>query len=560
MPMRAATLFFCGAFLTLAILAPGAMAQELSHDSLVALQKSHLSDQVIVSQIEKDGISFEMTPTMTIQLKSEGFSDAIITALLTTAKKSTSAIDAKALYSQGKFAELIDLLTKRLATNPNGYKDRATLILVLLRSSKTETALSQLATLQQEATSSTEAKTYVDQIQQVLASIDKNKKDKERLILAISRFDESGANSVIDSMQIRPTERDLLKVNMLILAGRFSDASSQLKIINEAPSVDSSEISAMQEQIRSYESQYQESNERAGRFLHSPEAVEDCDAYTTTVIRALPLKDYIEAVGKLLSISPLNRTVIDLAFHATLISSPYEKVQTLGDEILDSVGQIRIQGYSTDRYFALVIDDKKKMIHTEDDSTPFVTTRGKNKNGWNGDLIPFTLQYDQITSISQKAGGSLAGAVWKNPYLLEKGAYALKFSPTGQVPQYAMMDLLMCSAGQGAQQTATYNLGKFVQHRLNSDRIKVNLVKPKEVYTDAGAPILQGLLAFQGAQGGQQGALANIAAVGLAQQMANESKAAERAQATWQQLFNRQSFEPTRTESFQQMERVLGVQ
>ena len=89
MPMRAATLFFCGAFLTLAILAPGAMAQELSHDSLVALQKSHLSDQVIVSQIEKDGISFEMTPTMTIQLKSEGFSDAIITALLTTAKKST---------------------------------------------------------------------------------------------------------------------------------------------------------------------------------------------------------------------------------------------------------------------------------------------------------------------------------------------------------------------------------------------------------------------------------------------------------------------------------------
>jgi len=535
------------------------VAQELSRESLMSLQKAHLGDQVIIGQIEKDGVAFDITPAVTVELKNEGFTDAVITALLKSNRRVERPSDLRSLYAQGNYLELSQILLKKVTAEPADYKDRATLVLVLLKASKMDAAEAQLAILQKDSLTAPTAKSFAEQIQRVLASIKKQEQDKRNLLAAISRFDGAEANSIITSMEIGETERELLKANILILQGSFSAAIEKLRGLNSGVSTDSADIASMQEQARAYETQFHDLSARADQFMHSPEAVEMCMAESTAIIRALPLKDFIDSAGKLLSLSPLNPNVINYVFHATLISSPYEKVEQLGDQILASTGKIEVQGYSDDHYFRFVIDERQRSIYTEADPTDFQGLKGRKKVGWNGELVPFSLKYEQIAGISQKAGGSLAGAVWKNPYLLEKGAYALKISPTGQVPQYSMMALLQCSAGQGAQQTATYNLGRFVQHRINNAQLKANLVKPKEVYTDAGAPVLQGLLAFQGSMGGQQAILANVAAAGLAQQMEQERQAAARAQTTWQQLFNRRTFDPARTETFQQLEKVLGI-
>jgi hypothetical protein len=87
----------------------------------------------------------------------------------------------------------------------------------------------------------------------------------------------------------------------------------------------------------------------------------------------------------------------------------------------------------------------------------------------------FDLGFEEIKSISQKAGA------WTGEVLmLAKQSYALKFEPRGLAPNYAVMDLLMCSAGEKAELTVTKNLGQYIIHVIDNSSIKTELADPSK--------------------------------------------------------------------------------
>jgi hypothetical protein len=94
--------------------------------------------------------------------------------------------------------------------------------------------------------------------------------------------------------------------------------------------------------------------------------------------------------------------------HAVLLSGNYEQMQSFGDQLLKDTGVIRIPFYSSDRFFQLVIDSRNKRIYTEDDSHPF---QPKWPSKLWSELLPFNVSFDQIKTLSQKAG-HWHGIIW----------------------------------------------------------------------------------------------------------------------------------------------------
>jgi hypothetical protein len=97
------TVLLCGGFL---------FAQGLSEQKLIDLKKAGLDNALIVKQIEKDGISFQMDADTTIRLKKLGFSQDVLGALLSIGNKKSSPPEddpIKTLYSQGKYPELCEM-------------------------------------------------------------------------------------------------------------------------------------------------------------------------------------------------------------------------------------------------------------------------------------------------------------------------------------------------------------------------------------------------------------------------------------------------------------------
>ena len=86
-PFRAGLSFLrlAGGVLLAGIAAASGFAQgsttALSKDKLAALRTAGLSDSVLIQQIEKDGISFDMTADTTLELKGSGFSNDVLQAL-----------------------------------------------------------------------------------------------------------------------------------------------------------------------------------------------------------------------------------------------------------------------------------------------------------------------------------------------------------------------------------------------------------------------------------------------------------------------------------------------
>jgi hypothetical protein len=171
-----------------------------------------------------------------------------------------------------------------------------------------------------------------------------------------------------------------------------------------------------------------------------------------------------------------------------MISEQYSDVEKLGDRILAGVGQLRIPGYSNNGFFWLIINQENRKLYTEPDPSPFSTRWGDQ---WNGQLVPFDLGFTDIKEISQNAKGSEkgggAGMFTRSPTLLVKHAYALKLKPAGTAPHYALMAFLMCSFGQFAQQNATYNFGRFIQHVVGLPDQSVQLVHPENGSSGAAA-------------------------------------------------------------------------
>ena len=276
-------------------------------------------------------------------------------------------------------------------------------------------------------------------------------------------------------------------------------------------------MKTIQDQVSTAETSFKQLSDRLEIYLHSPLVPSYCSSYgdfmhtSLAEFSSISLGEYLDLVEKLSQLAPLSEPVLDLIFHAEMISAKYEELEVVGDRILKAKGNIKILFYSDDRYFYVVIDQKNQKLLTLTDSHPFtvrydvhgwpakVSRAPTNKNEWNSKLVPFDLAFGQITELSQKAR-----SVSVDPGSLQKQSYALKLEPSGVAPNYALMAYIHCVAGADAQETATNNLGKFIVHVIANPNLKTSLVVPEKMHQSSGT-FTQVMLALYGGMAAAQG-------------------------------------------------------
>lgn len=309
-------------------------------------------------------------------------------------------------------------------------------------------------------------------------------------------------------------------------------------------------------------------------YLFSPYAASFCVSFSEPYSRgyypddflALSVNDYVQTIDKLARLAPLNDNVLNLMFHAQLLTGNYEETERLGDRLLEARGKISIPFFSYDRFFKLVIDSAGKRIYTEDDQHPFRAryhTGGGVKsnqeatvNDWWSQLVPFDLRFDQITELDQKARRRRDAAE-----VMVSKSYALKFSPSGIAPNYALMNILYCTAGEKAEMTVTRNLGQYVLHVIGKSKVNSQLADPS---TAAGPPSgwATGLLMLSGSMGQQtplQSAATSMAIENLQAQQAQETARLQAEQATWDSITTQETFTFVEADAFTGLEQLLGV-
>jgi hypothetical protein len=137
-------------------------------------------------------------------------------------------------------------------------------------------------------------------------------------------------------------------------------------------------------------------------------------------------------------------------------------------------------------------------------------------------------------------------------------SYALKFEPRGLAPNYALMNILYCTAGEKAELTVTHNLGQYILHVADNSRIKAELADPKNA---AGAPsgLLTGLL-IAGVSTYANSAVASTAIQGLQAAQEQQMAAYQSQQVAWDSFtLASDSFNFIDVDAFSGLEELLGV-
>lgn len=566
-------LLFAAAILFAGITAASGSAQiattALSRDKLAALRTAGLSDSVLIQQIEKDGISFDMTADMTLELKGLGFSNDVLQALLLASKPASSAAvppgqgdSVAVLYRAGRFPELADRLKATLKHNPSDYKSQALFIMTLLKikeSAAAQDEFKQLAAHEQDPA----AAPLIKQVRALFDTLAKTQDAKNKMIVALKSYRGDDANSIVDQLPASPVQKEILRINLDLYQGKFDQARERYGKIPFDSYSAKQRATTILDNINKTEAEYKKVMSRIEVYLHSSMAPVYCGFPLSAVaqqgsqfkeLASLTVPDYVAQVNALARLVPLTDDARNLSFHAALLSGNYDRMQTLGDQMLKDTGIIRIPFYSSERFFQLVIDSRKKHIYTEDDSHPFQPRWPANR--WSR-LEPFDLSFDQIKTLSQKAGHWHWG-ISSESELIASHSYALKFEPRGLAPNYALMNILYCTAGEKAELTVTHNLGRYVLRVASNSKIKAELADPASA---AGAPsgLLTGLL-MAGASMSSNAALASTAVQGLQAEQAQHMATFQEQQDAWDSFsLASDSFNFLDVDAFSGLEELLGV-
>jgi hypothetical protein len=516
-------------------------AQALSEQNLIDLKKAGVDKAILVQQIEKDGISFPMDAATTIRLKNLGFADEVLSALINVGSKkpSLTADDpVKTLYAQGKYPELCDYLKTQLTSNPTNYRLRTILIGALLKINQQPAALAELEKLRDQS-QNPNSKPYLDRASLLVSSWQKQQEGKSKLLAALQNYNYPDADSAINQIAASPMQKQILHMLIDSYAAKFDSpvgASSEFQNISFT---DQQKLDVIKAKSSEAKTTYEALMKRVDVYSHSPLVPSFCEADGMNLVpdfKQLSLLEYSDLVGKLSRLAPLSEDVMDLAFHVTLLSSKYEDLQLLGEKILAAQGHIKIPFYARDRFFTLVIDTKMKRLYTEPDPHPFSVRyvlgggllpnvhQDRAQNDSLSDLVPFNLAFDEIRSVSQKAGR-------RTNHLFVSHSYALSLEPTGVAPNYALMQFLFCTEGEEAELQATRNLAVFVLHVIGKPNLKAELADPKKA--SRGSGLGDALVAFYGATNGRT-ALGEAAMQTMADNKTKSEIAAEQQQATWQ--------------------------
>ena len=534
----------------------------LSKEKLVALKNAGLNDSVLIQQIQKDGIGFDMNADTTLELKNVGFSNEVLQALLQASSKMTSGSgqptqndSVAALYKAGRFPELADRLRATLKANPSDYKTEALLIMTLLKMKEQDAAHTEFQQLAAHETDLSAA-AFVKQVKTLFESLAKTEEAKSKLIAALKDYRVSDATEILDRLSASPTQKEILKINLDMYEGKFDQARDRFSKIQFA-SYSEKERSAIPDHITQTEAAYKKLMSRIDGYLYGPLTPVDCSFPLSTAanygkqyeeLASLSANEYVELVNSLTHLVPLSEDVRNLTFHAELLSGRYDQLELLGDRLLKARGSIRLPFYASDRYFRLVIDSEKRHIYTEADSHPF---QEKWPTKWWAELVPFDLAFDQIKSVSQKAGHSASAAV------IGKNSYALKLEPVGVAPNYALMNILYCTAGEKAELIVTRNLGQYVLHVIGGNNVKAELADPAKAKGPSRG-WLTGLL-VAGASMSSNPGLRDAAVQGLQADQAQREANFQAQQVAWESFTTRDTFNLVEADAFTGLEQLLGV-
>jgi hypothetical protein len=539
----------------------------LSKEKLVALKKAGVSDSVLIQQIQKDGIAFDMNADTTLELKNAGFSNDVLRALLQDSTKTppASAQPARndsvaALYKAGRFPELSDHLKATLKDNPTDYRTHALLIMTLLKMKEKDAAQSEFQALSAHGQDPAAAP-YVKQVKALLDTLAKTQEAKDKLLAALKEYRTTDAMAVVDELPASPTQREVLKLNLDVYQAKFDQARDRFSKIQFASFAEKERSTKIQDSIATSESQYQKLMSRVDLYLYSKWILDVCffplSQYQQMHPSAFPsmsLSEYYGLIQNLSRLAPLTDEAANLSFHAELLAGKYDDLETLGDHLLKVRGNIRIPFYASDRFFRLVIDSSKGRIYTETDSHPVDPGVRKFTDKTWAPLIPFDLSFNQITGISQRVGTANASM----PTLAFK-SYALKVEPDGVAPNYSLMNILFCSAGEKAVLTVTRNMGQYVLHVIGgTNTIKAELVDPSKAKGPSSG-WLTGLL-MMGASMSSNAALSSMAIQGLQADQAQQMATYQAQQAAWDSFSSaRDSFNFVEADAFSGLEQLLGV-
>lgn len=557
-------------FLALSFFALSTLGQTptnpISKAKLIALKNAGISDPVLIKQIIKDGIDFDMDADTTLELKKAGFSDDVLQALLQASTKPPSASVQRAqsdspaiLYKAGRYPELADRLQAMLKSNPTDYRTQALLIVTLLKMKENDAAnaqFQQLAAHEQEPT----AAPFVKQVKVLIDSLDAMRKAKQDLMAALKDYRTTDAIAIVDRLSASPLQKDILRINLDVYQGKFDQARDRFSKIQFASHGEKQRAGKIEENIGTTETDYKKVMERIEVYLHSPMTpvicrfpLSDVAKYGFKDLAALSVNEYVQLVGNLIRLVPLSDEAQNLTFHAELLTGNYDQLERLGDKLLKEKGLIRIPFFSTNSFFQVVVDASKKHVYTEPDPHPF-QPKWPTKS-WS-ELQPFDLPFDQIQELSQKAGHWHVGMSSMGD-LMVTHPYALKFKPAGVAPDYALMNILYCTAGEKAELTVTRNLGQYILHVAKNDNIKTELADPANAQGPSSGWVTGLMMA--GASMSSNPALAAAAVQGLQADQAQKIANYEAQEAAFDTFTTRDTFDFLEADSFTGLEELLGV-
>lgn len=570
---------FCAALLVL-LFAGSSFAQALSKRDLLDLKKSGVADSVLIKQIEKDGISFEMNAATTIELKNLGLSDGVLSALLSSRKPAEKSPPVSqnesvaALYKAGKFPELADHLKATLKANPTDYKTHALLIMTLLKMKEKDAGQYEFQSLSAHEQDPAAAP-YIKQVKTLLDTLAKAQEAKDKLLAALKEYRTTDAMAVVDDLPASPTQKEILKLNLDVYQAKFDQARDRFSRIKFSSYAEKERSSKIQDSITQTETTYKQLRDRIDEHLYGEFSIDPCSAqafsqsYPLNPVliargyRSLTAEDFVTVFDKLWHLAPLNENVIDLTFLAELLVGDYDHLELLGDRLLATRGRIRIPFFSSDRFFYVVIDSGSKSIFTEPDGHSYEkdVARGMSNpkffnyvHGYWADLTPFDLHFDQIAKITQKSGTYAYD-------MLAKKTYALKFEPQGVAPNYALRNKLFCTVGERAELTATRNLGQYIVHVIRKKDLATEFVDPSKTRgTSSGWTTAALMLGGALSEMGQSSPLNQMAMQGLQAQQAQQISTLQAQEAAWANFAAaRDTFNFVEADAFTGLELLLGV-
>jgi hypothetical protein len=543
-----------------------AQSGSISKEKLIALRSAGVSDSVLVQQIQKDGISFDMNADTTLELKNAGFSNDVLHALLQASSKGTPGPaqptnddSVAGLYKAGRFPELADRVRASLKANPSDYKTEALLIMTLLKMKEKDAARTEFQQLAAHETDPAAAP-FVKQVKTLFDSLAKTEEAKVKLIAALKDYRVSDATKIMDHLSASPTQKEILKINLDMYEGKFDQARDRFSKIQFA-SYSEKAHSGILDHITQTDAEYKKLMARIDEYLYGRFATVSCGfPWAAWSSRASPpddhdlgsmsVREYVELANNLVQISPLNDDARNLSFHAQLLTGNYEQLEILGDQLLQTRGILKVPFFGAEHFFKLVIDSRTKHMYTEADSHTIDLKYQQNKYWRWAELVPFDLAFDQVKGINQKAG--VYGGV-----ALDHKDYALMFEPGDVAPIYALMNMLFCTAGQKAEMTVTRNLGQYIIHVIGNKNIKAELADPSKAKGPSSG-WLTGLL-VAGASMSSNPGLRDAAVQGLQADQAQQAANFQAQQAAWESFTTRDTFNFVEADAFTGLEELLGV-